>query len=72
MIPPSIEEAGPPFSQGALALSAEIPRSVELFPFPDEALACAPELANYAYIVVQDDLVIVNPADYAIVQVISD
>jgi Protein of unknown function (DUF1236) len=99
MIPPSIEEAGPPFSQGALALSgeqmrcvyanapndrartdlrirlalgAEIPRSVELFPFPDEALACAPELTNYAYIVVQDDLVIVNPADYAIVQVISD
>ena len=99
MIPPSIEEAGPPFSQGALALSgeqmrcvyanapkdrartdlrirlalgAEIPRSVELFPFPDEALACAPELANYAYIVIQDDLVIVNPADYAIVQVISD
>ena len=55
-----------------LALGAEIPRSVELFPFPDEALACAPELANYTYIVVQDDVVIVEPTAYAVVQVISD
>ena len=55
-----------------LALGAEIPRSVELFNFLDGALACAPELADYAYIVVEDDVVIVNPTDYTIVQVISD
>ena len=100
MIPPSIEEAGPPSSsQGALALSgeqmrcvyanapkdrartdlrirlalgAEIPRSVELFPFPMKPWRCAPELANYTYIVVQDDVVIVEPTAYAVVQVISD
>ena len=54
-----------------LALGAEIPRSVELFNFLDAALACAPELADYAYIVVEDDVVIVNPTDYTIVQVIS-
>ena len=54
-----------------LALGAEIPRGVELFNFLDGALACAPELADYAYIVVDDDVVIVNPTDYTIVQVIS-
>ena len=39
---------------------------------PTKPSPCAPELADYAYIVVEDDFVIVNPADYAIVQVISD
>jgi hypothetical protein len=53
-----------------LALGAEIPRSVELFSFPDGARACAQELANYSYVVIEDDVVIVNPVDYAIVQVI--
>ena len=55
-----------------LALGAEIPRNVELFAFPDEGLACAPELASYRYIVVQDDVVIVDPTDYAIAGIISD
>jgi uncharacterized protein DUF1236 len=54
-----------------LALGAEIPRNVELFAFPEEGLSCAPELASYRYIVVQDDVVIVDPADYAIAAVIS-
>jgi hypothetical protein len=54
-----------------LALGAEIPRNVELFAFPEEGLSCAPELAAYRYIVVQDDVVIVDPADYAIAAVIS-
>jgi hypothetical protein len=54
-----------------LALGAEIPRNVELFAFPEEGLACAPELAAYRYIVVEDDVVIVDPADYAIAAVIS-
>jgi hypothetical protein len=54
-----------------LALGAEIPRNVELFAFPEEGLACAPELAAYRYVVVQDDVIIVDPIDYAIVGVIS-
>jgi uncharacterized protein DUF1236 len=54
-----------------LALGAEVPRDVRLARFPERTLACAPELANFGYIVVQDDIIIVDPADYAIVQVIS-
>ena len=54
-----------------LALGAEIPRNVELFAFPEEGLACAPELAGYRYIVVEDDVGIVDPVDYAISGVIT-
>jgi hypothetical protein len=54
-----------------LALGAEIPRNVELFGFPEEGLACAPELAGYRYILVEDDVVIVDPIDYAIAAVVS-
>ena len=55
-----------------LALGAEVPRNVELFAFPEEGLSCAPELASYRYIVVQDDVVIVDPTDYVIAGIISD
>ena len=54
-----------------LALGAEIPRNVQLFAFPEEGLACAPELAGYRYIVVEDDVGIVDPVDYAISGVIT-
>jgi Protein of unknown function (DUF1236) len=54
-----------------LALGAEIPPNVELFAFPEEGLACAPELAGYRYIVVEDDVVIVDPVEYAISGVIT-
>ena len=54
-----------------LALGAEIPRDVELFGFPEEGLACAPGLAGYRYILVEDDIVIVDPIDYAIAAVVS-
>lgn len=54
-----------------LALGAEIPRDVELFAFPEDGLACAPELAGYRYVVVQDDVIVVDPVDYSIAGVIS-
>jgi Protein of unknown function (DUF1236) len=54
-----------------LALGAEIPRDVELFGFPEEGLSCAPQLAGYRYIVAEDQVVIVDPVDYAIAAVIS-
>ena len=54
-----------------LALGAEVPRNVELFAFSEEGLACAPELGGYRYIIVEDDVVIVDPVDYAIGGVIT-
>jgi hypothetical protein len=54
-----------------LALGAEISRDVELFGFPEEGLACAPGLAAYRYILVEDDVVIIDPIGYAIAAVVS-
>jgi hypothetical protein len=53
-----------------LALGAEIPRNVALYTFPDHVLARIPRLADYRYVVVGDDIAIVEPSDYAVVLVI--
>ncbi len=55
-----------------LALGAEIPRSVQLFAFPDALIAQVPQIASFRYIVVEDDVVIVDPAAYEIAKVISE
>jgi hypothetical protein len=54
-----------------LALGAEVPRNVKLLNFPGEVFACNAKLANFKFIVVEDDVIIVNPADYLIVEAIS-
>lgn len=50
-----------------LALGAEIPRHVKLLEFPPESLGCSPKISRLRYIVVEDDVVIVDPSDYSIV-----
>jgi hypothetical protein len=54
-----------------LALGAEIPRNVALYTFPDHVLARIPKLESFRYVVVGDDVAIVDPADYSVVLVIS-
>jgi serine/threonine-protein kinase len=54
-----------------LALGGEVPRDVKLFNFPGEAYACDARLANLRYVVAEDQVVIVDPADYTIVDAIS-
>jgi len=54
-----------------LALGSEVPRNVKLFNFPGETFACDARLASFRYIVVDDQVVIVDPADYSIVGTIS-
>ncbi len=55
-----------------LALGAEIPRRVALFAFPDAVIAQVPQVAPFRYIVVENDVVIVDPAAYEIAMVISE
>jgi hypothetical protein len=54
-----------------LALGAEIPRNVKLFNFPGETYGCDARLANFRYVVIEDQVVIVDPADYSIIDMIS-
>jgi hypothetical protein len=55
-----------------LALGAEVPRGVELLRFPGEVVERVPEIRPYRYIVVDDDVAIVDPSDNAVVLVISE
>lgn len=54
-----------------LALGAEIPQHVELFPFPEDVLARIPQLERFRYVAVETDIVVVNPADHSIALIIS-
>jgi hypothetical protein len=55
-----------------LALGAEVPRDVELLPFPPEILARIPDVRGYRYVVADRDVVVVDPRDNAVVLVIGD
>lgn len=54
-----------------LALGAEIPRDVELRRFPDRVVDDIRELENFRFVVVEDQIVIVNPQDRSIALVID-
>jgi hypothetical protein len=47
-----------------------IPRTVELHPLPAAIIEVNPRYRNYRYVVVRDEIVIINPQTYAVVEVI--
>src|SRR5262245_18072307 len=55
-----------------LALGAEIPRSVEVVTFPERVIERVPKLRSYRYVVVQDQVVIVDPDDRQVALLIGD
>jgi Protein of unknown function (DUF1236) len=55
-----------------LALGAEIPGRVDLERFPGGVIDRVPQVDGYRYIVVEDDVVIVDPNDRAVALVITE
>ena len=55
-----------------LALGAEVPDSVEVQPFPDGVIERVPQLQAYGFIVVDDDVVVVDPYDREVALVITE
>jgi hypothetical protein len=55
-----------------LALGAEVPSNVQLLTFPDDIVAQIPEVERFRYIVVDDDVVIVDPVERGVVLVINE
>jgi hypothetical protein len=51
-------------------VGAVVPRSVNLLPLPAAIIEVNPRYRNYRYVVVQNEIVIINPQTYAIVEVI--
>jgi len=54
-----------------LALGAEIPRDVEIYEFPAIVLDRVSELRDYRFLVVEEQIVIVDPRDHSIALVID-
>jgi hypothetical protein len=57
----------PPPSNILIAIGAQVPSSTELYSLPDAAAAKLPTAKPYVYTIVQDTLVLVDPASREIV-----
>ena len=55
-----------------LALGAEVPRNVQLLTFPGDVVAQIPEVERFRYVVVDNDVVIVDPTERGVVLVINE
>ena len=55
-----------------LALGAELTDGVDLYQFPRKVRNRIPELGDYRYVVVLDEVIVVDPSDNEIVLVISE
>ena len=60
----------PPGHSFSLAVGAHVPPSIELYALPVAALSQAPEAWDLRYTMVQNQVVLVNPANMRVVDVI--
>jgi Protein of unknown function (DUF1236) len=58
--------------QFARRVGTRIPRSVRLFAVPAAVFAIFPDYRSYSYVVVEDDIYIVDPGTYEIVDVLDE
>jgi hypothetical protein len=54
----------------SVSIGATIPRSVRLAPLPASIVAVVPQFRGFQYVVVEDEIVIIHPRTYRIVEVI--
>ena len=67
-----IEVAPPPPPPGiAIEVGASIPAEIELAPVPVELVAEIPSVESYNYVVVQDEIVFVDPVTRRVVAVVQ-
>ena len=55
----------------ALSVGTAVPRSVTLHPLPPSVLTLVPAYRSYRFVLVRDDIVIIDPDTYEIVDVIQ-
>jgi hypothetical protein len=51
-------------------IGSPVPRSVTLYPLPAAIIDINPRWRNYRYVVVRDEIIIINPQTYVVVEVI--
>jgi len=65
------ERSAPRCSDLEMSVGAEVPRSLQLRPLPDLIVQDVPAIRSYEFCVKDDDVVLVDPSDYRIVEVIQ-
>jgi len=63
-------KVAPPETNFRVSMGAPIPPSIELYVLPDGALSAAPAARPYKYIVVQNQIVLVDPTTMRVVDII--
>jgi len=61
----------PPAVEFSLAVGAPVPPSIELYVLPDGALAQVPDARTVKYMVVQNEVVLVDPTTMRVVDVLT-
>lgn len=54
-----------------VSIGTRVPRSVRLYPVPAAVIEIVPEYRNYRYVVIRDEICIVDPATYEIIVVVD-
>jgi hypothetical protein len=54
----------------SLSVGTAVPRSVKLHPLPSSIVTLVPAYRGYDFILVRDDIIIIDPATYELVDVI--
>jgi len=59
-----------PRSRISVSVGARVPRSIQLHSIPREVLAIYPQFRSYRFVLVEDEIVVVDPRTYTIVTVV--
>jgi len=65
------EQAAPRCADLQVSVGAEVPRSLQLRHLPDMVVTEVPEIRSYDFCLNGDDVVLIDPSDYRIVEVID-
>jgi len=65
------EQAAPRCADLTLSVGAEVPRTIQINPLPDVVLREVPEIRSYEFCIKDNDVVLVDPGEHRIVEVID-
>ena len=66
-----ITQSAPRCDQVEITVGHDVPRSIDLRPFPEDIVREVPEIRSYRFCVRNDEVVLIDPSEYRIVEVIE-
>jgi Protein of unknown function (DUF1236) len=65
------EQAAPRCEDFRISIGESVPRTIRLGPFPEDVVREVPEIRSYRFCVRDNDVVLIDPTEYTIVEVIE-